>query len=195
VSSEDRTKRARSVPHLRSEERTVADSDAELFRDAVRGAKPLKRTRDVAPRPKPPPRARFTRADEAAVLEESLRFAPGELAAEIGDELQFHRSGVSETLVRQLRRGAFRVDREIDLHGLNLRDAHAALAAFLSAAVARDARCVRIVHGKGRRSGPRGPVLKNMVSTVLRKTQAVVAFASARPVDGGTGALYVLLAR
>jgi len=58
-----------------------------------------------------------------------------------------------------------------------------------------DARCVRIIHGKGRRSGPRGPVLKNMVSKVLQKTAAVVAFTSARPIDGGTGALYVLLAR
>ena len=54
-------------------------------------------------------------------------------------------------------------------------------------------RCVRIVHGKGLRSGHRGPVLKGVVSALLRNTGAVLAYVSARPVDGGTGALYVLL--
>ena len=170
-------------------------SDTELFREAVRGVAPLKRARHAPQGPKPPPRARFTRADEAQVLEESLRLGPDELAVETGDELSYRRLGIGETIIRQLRRGAYRVDREIDLHGLNLRDAHAALNSFLAAAVAADARCVRVVHGKGRRSGPRGPVLKNMVNKVLRKNAAVVAFASARPMDGGTGALYVLLTR
>ena len=98
-------------------------------------------------------------------------------------------------MIRQLRRGHFRVDRELDLHGFTVSGAHATLSAFLASALAMDARCVRVIHGKGRRSGPRGPVLKNMVSKVLRKSAAVVAFASARPADGGTGALYVLLAR
>jgi DNA-nicking Smr family endonuclease len=53
---------------------------------------------------------------------------------------------------------------------------------------------VRIVHGKGLRSGHRGPVLKAAVNAVLRRTGAVLAYVSARPVDGGTGAVYVLLA-
>ena len=53
---------------------------------------------------------------------------------------------------------------------------------------------MRIIHGKGLRSGHRGPVLKTAVSAVLRRTGAVLAYVSARPVDGGTGALYVLLA-
>ena len=54
---------------------------------------------------------------------------------------------------------------------------------------------VRIVHGKGLGSGPRGPVLKGAVNVWLRNSAAVLAFSSARPVDGGTGALYVLLGR
>jgi DNA-nicking Smr family endonuclease len=192
VANEDRSKRRHPLPDSTGEAR----SEAELFREAVSDVAPLKRAhRHVPARPKPPPRARFTRADEAAVLEESLRLAPGELAVETGDELSYRRAGVPESLLRQLRRGAYRVDRELDLHGLNVKGAHEALSAFLASAVAFDARCVRIIHGKGRRSGPRGPVLKNMVSKVLRKTAAVVAFTSARPIDGGTGALYVLLAR
>ncbi len=68
-----------------------------------------------------------------------------------------------------------------------------ALREFLARSIARHARCVRIVHGKGLGSGPRGPVLKKAVNLILRKTGAVVAFCSARAVDGGTGAIYVLL--
>jgi DNA-nicking Smr family endonuclease len=187
MSNDHRTRPPREEPDARS--------DAELFREAVRGVAPLRRTRHAPPTPKPPPRARFTRADEAHVLEDSLRLGPDELAVETGDELNYRRAGVRDGVVRQLRRGGYRIDREIDLHGLNLHDAHAALSAFLGTAFTAGARCVRIVHGKGRRSGPRGPVLKNMVNRVLRKNAAVVAFVSARPVDGGTGALYVLLAR
>ncbi|HZF15607.1 MAG TPA: Smr/MutS family protein [Steroidobacteraceae bacterium] len=192
MANDNRTKIRRPAPETRRE----PDGDAELFREAMRGVAPLKRTpRHVPARPKPPPRARFRRADEAAVLEESLTLAPGELAVETGDELSYRRPGIAETVLRKLRRGDYRVDREVDLHGFNARDAHAALGAFLASAIASNAHCVRVIHGKGRRSGPRGPVLKNMVSKVLRRTAAVVAFVSARPADGGTGALYVLLAK
>jgi DNA-nicking Smr family endonuclease len=51
-----------------------------------------------------------------------------------------------------------------------------------------------VIHGKGRGSGPRGPVLKHVVNHWLRRMDDVAAFATARPVDGGTGAVYVLLA-
>jgi DNA-nicking Smr family endonuclease len=37
-------------------------------------------------------------------------------------------------------------------------------------------------------------VLKHVVNHWLRRMDDVVAFATARPVDGGTGAVYVLLA-
>ena len=55
--------------------------------------------------------------------------------------------------------------------------------------------CVKIIHGKGLRSGPHGPRLKQMTASLLIRRDRVVAFASARPNDGGTGAVYVLLDR
>jgi DNA-nicking Smr family endonuclease len=76
---------------------------------------------------------------------------------------------------------------------MNATDARAALKDFLFNALSSHMRCIRIVHGKGRRSGPRGPVLKNLVNRWLRQIDAVVAFGSARPNDGGSGAVYVLL--
>ena len=100
-----------------------------------------------------------------------------------------------ETVLRRLRRGQYRVEDEIDLHGLTVQEASEQLSAFLRAARARQLRCVRIIHGKGLRSGTRGPVLKNTVNALLRRCDPVLAFASARPVAGGTGAALVLLGR
>lgn len=167
--------------------------DARLFREAVRGVRPL-RTPGPAPRaPKVRPRARFARADRAAVLRESLAGEPPDPALAGGEALVFHRPGVRPTLLRRLRRGEFRVEREIDLHGLTVAEAKQALREFLIEALEHRARCVRVIHGKGLRSGHRGPVLKSAVSAVLHHTGAVLAYVSARPADGGTGALYVLL--
>jgi DNA-nicking Smr family endonuclease len=167
--------------------------DARLFRQAVRGVRPL---RTHTPPPQPPrarPRARFTRADRAAVLRESLDADAADPEQLTGEALVFHRPHIPVGVLRRLRRGDYRVQREIDLHGMTVAEAKAALREFLVDALEQRVRCVRIVHGKGLRSGHRGPVLKAAVSAVLRRTGAVLAYVSARPVDGGTGAVYVLL--
>jgi DNA-nicking Smr family endonuclease len=168
--------------------------DTRLFREAVRGVRPL---RAHPPRPRPPrirPQARFTRADRAAVLRESLdpdaATDPEQLS---GEALAFHRPQIPAAALRRLRRGDYRVQREIDLHGMTVAEAKLALREFLVSALEQRVRCVRIVHGKGLRSGHRGPVLKAAVSGILRRTGAVLAYVSARPADGGTGAVYVLL--
>jgi DNA-nicking Smr family endonuclease len=170
------------------------DPDAQLFRDAVRDVKPIVSGADAAPltKRKPPPRARFTAADRAAVLVESLQGLAGDIA-DTGDEIAFRRDGVQDGVMRKLKRGEYRVEDVCDLHGLRVEDAKAHLRQFLAAALARNLRCVRIIHGKGKGSGPRGPVLKTAVNMILRKTGPVLAFTSARRVDGGTGAINVLL--
>ena len=169
------------------------DEDRQLFRAAVRGVKPLARAAAGPQRPKPPPAARFSRADRLAVLEESLSDSPLDPALAAGDELVFRREGVPLGVLRRLRRGEYRVQGELDLHGLTVPQAKQVLREFLTEALARDWRCVRIVHGKGLRSGHRGPVLKGLVAALLRRLGPVLAFVSARAVDGGTGAIYVLL--
>jgi DNA-nicking Smr family endonuclease len=174
--------------------RDAPDDDSAAFREAVRDVRPLPAPPRVTERPRPPPVAQFRRADDEAVLAESLELGPGELLVETGDELLFRRAIVSGRTLRRLQRGEFRVEDEIDLHGLVAVEAREALRAFLNDSLKRGLRCVRVIHGKGLRSGPRGPVLKHAVNTWLRKTGAVLAFASARQVDGGTGAVYVLLA-
>jgi DNA-nicking Smr family endonuclease len=95
--------------------------------------------------------------------------------------------------MRRLKRGLIPVDDELDLHGLTQTAARDALADFIARARDSGHRCVRVIHGKGYRSGARGPVLKTAVNLWLRRLSDVIAFASARAIDGGTGAVYVLL--
>ncbi|MCS6946469.1 MAG: Smr/MutS family endonuclease [Steroidobacteraceae bacterium] len=139
-------------------------------------------------------RARFTAAARREILELSLATDPAILDAEIGDTVSYRRAGVQPAVVRKLRRGEYRIEAQIDLHGLSAGDARAALRRFLAEALARRLRSVRIVHGKGLRSGQRGPVIKRQTLAMLQQISAVQAYCSARAVDGGTGALYVLLA-
>ena len=127
------------------------------------------------------------------MLEESLDGGVDPHELETGEELLFRRPHVRPGDLRKLRRGHVPVAEEIDLHGLTADEAHEALAAFLTEAVARRSRCVRVILGKGLRSGPGGPVIKRRIGRWLRRRDEVLAFCSARPVDGGTGAVYVLI--
>jgi DNA-nicking Smr family endonuclease len=172
----------------------VDDDEAEAFRKAMQGVKPLRVPARVAPaRRRPAARARFARAERAAVLEESLAPpAPG-LDIQPGDALAYRGEGVPDTVLKRMRRGAYRIEAQVDLHGLTLEAGRQVLREFLAAAIARRLRVVRIVHGKGMRSGQRGPVLKQAVNGMLRRTGAVLAFTSAGPRDGGTGATLALL--
>lgn len=173
------------------------DEELRLFRDAVRDVRPLEQDVLVTTvdRPRPKAMARFARADRQAVLKESLdAFDAGDPAVAGGEEIVFQRPGIQDSVVRNLRRGHYRVQAEIDLHGLTAAEAKQVLREFVAEAVERQLRCVRIIHGKGLRSGHRGPVLKGTVSGVLKRLGVVLAYVSARQVDGGTGAVYVLLA-
>ncbi|HET7557118.1 MAG TPA: Smr/MutS family protein [Rhodanobacteraceae bacterium] len=174
----------------------VSDEDARLFRDAIGDIRPL------APKPesehvrtKPEPHPAMFERDEAAVRDELLESAIDPAAHEIGEELLYLREGHSPQLLKRLRRGHFSIGDEIDLHQMDERAARATLGDFLADVRKRGISCVRIVHGKGLRSGSAGPVLKRMVDRVLRRRDDVLAFASARPAQGGTGATVVLLRR
>lgn len=176
-----------------SQRRDAPEDDGSLFRRAVGGARPL--IIDVVPpvKPKRKPVARSRREDDRQVLEESLAFDLEHAESANGDGLRFRHSSVGRKTMRRLSRGGFSLQAETDLHGMTAVEARGALRAFLDDCQARGYTCVRVVHGKGRRSGDRGPVLKRKVDHWLRQWDGVLAFVSARQVDGGTGAVYVLL--
>jgi DNA-nicking Smr family endonuclease len=167
--------------------------DSDLFRSAMKGVRLLETGKHVISKKPPAPIPSQLQQDRQQVLAE---MASGELdfeELESGDEGLFQRPGISRSVLRKLRRGQFSVQSELDLHGLTVTEAHAELSAFLGRCSARGMVCVRIIHGKGRRSPGKMPILKPRVFAWLSKWDDVAAFCSARPVDGGTGALYVLL--
>jgi len=169
--------------------------DAALFRSAVGDVKPVSARRGKPRPPQPKPHARFSQADDKAMLEESLTAEPDLAELETGEQLLFARPDITRKVMRQLRRGQYVIQDEIDLHGMRLDEARTALHKFIENAIARRTNCVRVVHGKGLGSGPRGPVLKNGVNRWLRRWDSVAAFCSAQPQHGGTGAAYVLISK
>ncbi len=175
-----------------SRKHDIDPDEAELFRSSVGKVRPLSHDR-VERRPEPPaPQARFRRQEEADVLQASLEEVPG-IDVEPDEQLFFARSGVQHKVSRKLRRGQYAVQRVLDLHGLTVAAARQATAQFINTCVAEDIRCVRIIHGKGLRSAEATPAIKSRIGGWLTRSNDVLAYASARPADGGAGALYVLL--
>ncbi len=173
------------------------EEDSALFRQAVADAAPLRASNRHHVRKRPPrPQARMREADDVAVMEQLLDPPPewlDDFDMESGEELSYRYNGVQISTLRKLRRGQYRLQGELDLHGCTVETARPALTEFLQHCEQASWRCVRIIHGKGRGSGNRGPVLKARVDYWLRQRSEVMAFCSARPEDGGTGAVYVLL--
>jgi DNA-nicking Smr family endonuclease len=169
--------------------------EASLFRTEVADATPLAATgRIVPPRERPAPKPRQREQDEREVLEQSLSDEIDiERFLDTDDSLSWRREGIGPDVVRRLRRGEWTVRSQIDLHGLRVDEARAALIEFLSDAVRSEWRCLRIIHGKGLGSPSREPVLKGKVKKWLAQRTEVLAFCQARPNDGGSGALIVLL--
>ena len=172
------------------------DDDARaLFHKAVADARRLKHDKIVPHRQRIRPKPLQRWRDEQAVLAESLDPLSDMAHIEVGDELLFARNGVQQSVMRKLRRGHYRIEAELDLHRMTSQQAYAALSAFIQACKQRQYRCVRVIHGKGLGSKESRPVLKGKVNQWLARWDDVLAFCSARPCDGGTGAAYILLRR
>lgn len=146
---------------------------------------PFRKALDATPRQR--------HLDDQRVLEELLEESDETASFESGDELKFLRDGYSNRLLKKLRRGDYAIQDELDLHGLIVAEAKQETHGFINECAHDRVRAIRIVHGKGRNSAGRMPILKNMLLGWLRKNQFVIAVCSAPANDGGTGAVYVLL--
>ena len=171
----------------------ISNEDMALFRDAVGPVARIRQDKIGPARHRPVPVPKKTLENRQQVLVDSLSGNPGPGETETGEELSFIRPGYQYKLLRKLRRGQFSIGAELDLHGMTALQARERLSAFLKECRDKHVRCVRIVHGKGRGSYQGRPVLKSKLDLWLRLRDEVVAFSSAPPADGGTGAAYVLI--
>jgi DNA-nicking Smr family endonuclease len=113
-----------------------------------------------------------------------------------GSTLRGRRQGLDRGLLRKLRRGALRPTASLDLHGSRAEEARGLLARFLERHRAQGHRVVLIICGRGIHSPGGAGVLRAEIGTWLSAGPAslhVLGFTSARPEDGGDGAVYVLL--
>ena len=116
--------------------------------------------------------------------------------ADTNEYIEAHVHTLDRRIVRKLRKGEFSIQAHLDLHGLRREEARQQVAAFLEKSHREYKRCVLIVHGRGLGSKDHIPVLKEKLRAWLTRGamgKKVLAYASARPYDGGTGAVYVLL--
>jgi DNA-nicking Smr family endonuclease len=166
--------------------------ETDLFRQSIGKVTPVKSDNIVlstAKKPKPYPKAQNIdieanfKADATHEIE----------ALQQEDIIRFSIPGVQKNTLKKLRKGQFGIDAEIDLHGLNSREAKQQLLRFLYSCVEEGVRCAHIIHGKGYGSTDKMPILKNNLNLWLRQHQEVLAFCSSPPKHGGAGALHVLL--
>ncbi len=175
--------------------------DHASFLSAVAG---VRRLQDDPRVDAPAPALEFKRApvsEDMEALAALSDLVSGEGQFDISDSTEYVEGaviGLDPRILRRLRRGEFAYQGFLDLHGMTAAAAREAVTRFVSGAQASGHRCVLIVHGRGRNSKDQIPVLKERLKGWLargRIGRLVLAFTSARPTDGGAGALYVLLRR
>jgi len=184
----------------------LSEEDKNLFRQAVADARPLqsKTSQQILQAQREQKQKLMSRkqrqkmrkspspAEEDIDLEETLNYEPHRTVSAF-ESIQFERQKLKPKDWKKLKSGDFKTWWQLDLHGETVDSADRVLLNFLQEAHRQNARYVIVVHGKGYHSESNTPALKNLVNSRLRQLPFVLAFCSAQPKDGGTGAVYVFL--
>ena len=185
-----------SIKKTKSDDK-ISEEDLQFFRNEVSDVRPLvseKRVETVKNQPSPRPQHNQHGHYFEELSEQEIMSDPVDLQdAIVEDVLSFARAGIQQKVQKKLRRGEFPIEDELDLHGYTVIEAKIAIQDFISECKRRHIRYMRIIHGKGYRSEQKIPILKTHVAYWLPQHKDVMAFSSALPNDGGTGALYVIL--
>lgn len=176
-------------------------TEDELLREAYQDVVPLepeKRERVRPPRPEPHTGERYD--EDSEILEELDALVEGDAPFDSFPHKEEYRqwaaAGVHQVVVDRLADGDIPYQAHIDLHGHTREEAREALERFLKESIALGRTSVLVVHGRGKRSPEGRAVLRTAVHSWLRRGalgRLVAAYTTARAVDGGGGATYVLL--
>jgi len=180
---------------------SMPKSDDDLFLQEMAGARPIEQKGPRVGAPPPDPKRRPAKSDDAEVLASLADLCTGDGPFDISDSDEYVEGiaeGLDRRILKRLRGGEYAVQGHLDLHGKTREEARDAVGRFLVDSRRAGRRCVLIVHGRGNHSEDQIPVLKQAVRSWLERGQIsrlVLAFTTARPHDGGAGAMYVLLRR
>jgi DNA-nicking Smr family endonuclease len=174
-------------------EASSTDEHAQDFAIAMRDVQPLKnRGRDVPRSAEPPAAPELQQPSFQALVENTLEFA-----LHFSEEhVEGHVVGLESLILQKLRAGQYSPEAHLDLHGFNARQAFDALVGFIRRSWHRGMRTLLLIPGRGKNSPHGVAVLRERVQSWLTRDplkRVVLAFCTARPVDGGPGSLYVLL--
>lgn len=159
--------------------RAVTAEEAKLWRTAMRNVTPY--------RAAPPPEELVPEPLAAPIVKAAPVIIPPAAPAP-------RPNGIDRQTFKQLAKGERTVEAVIDLHGMTLQAAHAALRRFVELQAGIGKRCLLVITGKGAPNRP--SKLREEVPLWLETwSPPVLAVTSAQPKHGGAGALYVLLQR
>ena len=195
-------KRAAEPQPSRLEVPPAEPGDRELFADAMQGVRRLK-SDSFVPEPTDPRQVvnsvrQSVQRQNREVIEALTALVRGKAQFDItctGEYLEGHAVELDPRTMTKLKAGEFTVQAHLDLHGYTRQAAEQAITSFLLSSHALGHRVVLVIHGRGLKSS-QGPVIKEQLIrwlTTGSRSHLVLAFCSARPCDGGTGALYILL--
>ena len=188
--------REKSPPPQPSRLPTHELSEKDLFQQAMADVEPM--DSGVYELPELPGALTYRSAEEE-VRDELEAIVSGKVAFDMfhnDEHVEGAVQGLDPRVLRQLRAGELSWQGYLDLHGLRVEEAREALERFLLQQRRKHHRCLLIVHGRGLNSPDKEPVLKKRLLRWLTRgflRKKVLAFSSARPYDGGSGALYLLM--
>lgn len=182
----------------------LSEEDITLFRSHMQGVQPLVQAELVATST-PQPAATDLQTSSKYVPDSTAKsaFTRPYLTQELYQTtdsdayLSFCRPNFDKKCFKQLQHGKLSILRSLDLHGMQRGEASEAVTNFIQDLVTsrrfvQPLRCARIVHGKGGKMGE-APIMKSFINIWLPEFNDLMAFCSALPRDGGTGAVSILI--
>ena len=180
-----------------SKRNRISEDDKTIFADWVKDVRPLKKGQDkvFSQRVNKQQKKNTNPTEQVtqATTWSDVQFSEQMMSA--ADQSQVRSGGVQKQLFRKLKQGKIPIEARLDLHNNTVNQARARIEEFLLQSRYNHLRCVIIIHGKGQHNQQGKAILKSMVHHWLQQAPEVLAFSSALPQDGGTGAIYVLLKR
>lgn len=194
LKKKDREKRAETVSSPKpSNDGPDVVSETDFFLHAMSDVAPLtKGGRDIAGCASTPAAASQPQPTFAQLLESTVEFE-----MEYSHEFMTGQiRGLDFKLFRKLKAGEFSVEAHHDLHGLNSEQARTSVTDFVRRCYMEGKRCVLLIPGRGLNSPSGQGVLRQELSGWLTQAplkRIVLAFTTALPKHGGSGAVYLLL--